>query len=46
MAEQVDTVVLGIGVGGDLIYAYPTFYRGVGEAVHNLGPHDVHTAMR
>jgi pyruvate/2-oxoglutarate dehydrogenase complex dihydrolipoamide dehydrogenase (E3) component len=29
-----------------LIYAYPTFYRGVGEAVHNLGPHDVHTAMR
>jgi len=29
-----------------LIYAYPTFYRGVGEAVRSLGPHDVHTAMR
>jgi pyruvate/2-oxoglutarate dehydrogenase complex dihydrolipoamide dehydrogenase (E3) component len=28
-----------------LIYAYPTFYRGAGEAVRNLGP-DVHTPMR
>jgi pyruvate/2-oxoglutarate dehydrogenase complex dihydrolipoamide dehydrogenase (E3) component len=28
-----------------LIYAYPTFYRGVGEAVRNLGP-DEHTPMR
>lgn len=28
-----------------LMYAYPTFYRGVGEAVMNLGPH-VHTPMR
>jgi pyruvate/2-oxoglutarate dehydrogenase complex dihydrolipoamide dehydrogenase (E3) component len=28
-----------------LIYAYPTFYRGVGEAVRKLGP-DVHTPMR
>jgi pyruvate/2-oxoglutarate dehydrogenase complex dihydrolipoamide dehydrogenase (E3) component len=28
-----------------LIYAYPTFYRGVGEAVRNLG-HDVHMPMR
>ncbi len=28
-----------------LIYAYPTFYRGVGEAVRKLGP-DLHTPMR
>jgi pyruvate/2-oxoglutarate dehydrogenase complex dihydrolipoamide dehydrogenase (E3) component len=28
-----------------LIYAYPTFYRGVGEAVQNLG-RDVHTPLR
>jgi pyruvate/2-oxoglutarate dehydrogenase complex dihydrolipoamide dehydrogenase (E3) component len=28
-----------------LIYAYPTFYRGSGEAVRKLGP-DVHTALR
>jgi len=28
-----------------LIYAYPTFYRGVGDAVRNLG-HDVHLPMR
>jgi pyruvate/2-oxoglutarate dehydrogenase complex dihydrolipoamide dehydrogenase (E3) component len=28
-----------------LIYAYPTFYRGAGEAVRNLG-RDVHTPMR
>ena len=28
-----------------LIYAYPTFYRGVGEAVRNLGAH-IHTAIR
>jgi pyruvate/2-oxoglutarate dehydrogenase complex dihydrolipoamide dehydrogenase (E3) component len=28
-----------------LIYAYPTFYRGSGEAVRKLGP-DVHTPMR
>jgi pyruvate/2-oxoglutarate dehydrogenase complex dihydrolipoamide dehydrogenase (E3) component len=28
-----------------LIYAYPTFYRGVGEAVRNLGP-DVHMPLR
>ena len=28
-----------------LIYAYPTFYRGVGEAVHNLG-RDIHTPLR
>jgi pyruvate/2-oxoglutarate dehydrogenase complex dihydrolipoamide dehydrogenase (E3) component len=28
-----------------LIYAYPTFYRGAGEAVRNLGP-DVHTPLR
>ncbi len=28
-----------------LIYAYPTFYRGSGEAVRNLGPH-VHTPLR
>jgi pyruvate/2-oxoglutarate dehydrogenase complex dihydrolipoamide dehydrogenase (E3) component len=28
-----------------LIYAYPTFYRGTGEAVRKLGP-DVHTPMR
>jgi pyruvate/2-oxoglutarate dehydrogenase complex dihydrolipoamide dehydrogenase (E3) component len=28
-----------------LIYAYPTFYRGVGEAVRKLGP-DVHAALR
>jgi pyruvate/2-oxoglutarate dehydrogenase complex dihydrolipoamide dehydrogenase (E3) component len=28
-----------------LIYAYPTFYRGAGEAVRKLGP-DVHTALR
>ena len=28
-----------------LIYAYPTFYRGAGEAVRKLGP-DVHTPMR
>ena len=27
-----------------LIYAFPTFYRGVGEAVRNLGPH-VRTPM-
>ncbi len=28
-----------------LIYAYPTFYRGSGEAVRKLGP-DLHTPMR
>jgi len=28
-----------------LIYAYPTFYRGAGEAVRKLGP-DVHSPMR
>jgi pyruvate/2-oxoglutarate dehydrogenase complex dihydrolipoamide dehydrogenase (E3) component len=28
-----------------LIYAYPTFYRGTGEAVRKLGP-DVHTPLR
>src|SRR5712691_1226949 len=28
-----------------LVYAYPTFYRGVGEAVRKLGP-DLHTPMR
>ena len=28
-----------------LIYAYPTFYRGAGEAVRKLGP-DVHLPMR
>src|SRR6267378_4344690 len=28
-----------------LIFAYPTFYRGSGEAVRKLGP-DVHTPMR
>jgi pyruvate/2-oxoglutarate dehydrogenase complex dihydrolipoamide dehydrogenase (E3) component len=28
-----------------LAYAYPTFYRGVGEAVRKLGP-DLHTPMR
>jgi pyruvate/2-oxoglutarate dehydrogenase complex dihydrolipoamide dehydrogenase (E3) component len=28
-----------------LIYAYPTFYRGTGEAVRKLGP-DPHTPMR
>jgi pyruvate/2-oxoglutarate dehydrogenase complex dihydrolipoamide dehydrogenase (E3) component len=28
-----------------LIYAYPTFYRGSGEAVRKLGP-DMHTPMR
>src|SRR6266446_863617 len=28
-----------------LIYAYPTFYRGSGEAVRKLGP-DVHSPMR
>jgi pyruvate/2-oxoglutarate dehydrogenase complex dihydrolipoamide dehydrogenase (E3) component len=28
-----------------LIYAYPTFYRGSGEAVRKLGP-DVHTSLR
>lgn len=28
-----------------LIYAYPTFYRGVGEAVRNLGP-DPHQPLR
>jgi pyruvate/2-oxoglutarate dehydrogenase complex dihydrolipoamide dehydrogenase (E3) component len=28
-----------------LIYAYPTFYRGVGEAVRNLGP-DFHHPLR
>ena len=28
-----------------LIYAYPTFYRGSGEAVRKLGP-DVHTPIR
>jgi pyruvate/2-oxoglutarate dehydrogenase complex dihydrolipoamide dehydrogenase (E3) component len=28
-----------------LIYAYPTFYRGIGEAVRRLGP-DLHTPMR
>ena len=28
-----------------LIYAYPTFYRGSGEAVRKLGP-DVHTPLR
>lgn len=28
-----------------LIYAYPTFYRGAGEAVRKLGP-DVHAPMR
>jgi pyruvate/2-oxoglutarate dehydrogenase complex dihydrolipoamide dehydrogenase (E3) component len=28
-----------------LIYAYPTFYRGTGEAVRKLGP-DVHLPMR
>ena len=28
-----------------LIYAYPTFYRGVGEAVRKLGP-DIHTSLR
>lgn len=28
-----------------LIYAYPTFYRGVGEAMRKLGP-DVHEPMR
>jgi len=28
-----------------LIYAYPTFYRGSGEAMRKLGP-DVHTPMR
>ena len=28
-----------------LIYAYPTFYRGVGEAVRNLGS-DVHMPLR
>ncbi|HEV3460826.1 MAG TPA: NAD(P)/FAD-dependent oxidoreductase [Candidatus Dormibacteraeota bacterium] len=28
-----------------LIYAYPTFYRGSGEAVRKLGP-DAHTPMR
>ena len=28
-----------------LVYAYPTFYRGSGEAVRKLGP-DVHTASR
>ena len=28
-----------------LIYAYPTFYRGVGEAVRNLGS-DIHTPLR
>ncbi|TME52346.1 MAG: NAD(P)/FAD-dependent oxidoreductase [Chloroflexi bacterium] len=28
-----------------LIYAYPTFYRGVGEAVRKLGP-DQHTPIR
>ena len=28
-----------------LIYAYPTFYRGVGEAVRNLGP-DAHLPLR
>ncbi len=28
-----------------LIYAYPTFYRGSGEAVRKLGP-EVHTPMR
>jgi pyruvate/2-oxoglutarate dehydrogenase complex dihydrolipoamide dehydrogenase (E3) component len=29
-----------------LIYAYPTFYRGVGEAVRNLGGDDVHMPIR
>jgi len=29
-----------------LIYAYPTFYRGVGEAVRKLGSDDVHMPMR
>jgi pyruvate/2-oxoglutarate dehydrogenase complex dihydrolipoamide dehydrogenase (E3) component len=29
-----------------LIYAYPTFYRGVGEAVRNLGTDDVHSPLR
>lgn len=28
-----------------LIYAYPTFYRGVGEAVRKLGP-DIHQPLR
>ena len=28
-----------------LIYAYPTFYRGVGEAIRNLGS-DVHMPLR
>jgi pyruvate/2-oxoglutarate dehydrogenase complex dihydrolipoamide dehydrogenase (E3) component len=28
-----------------LIYAYPTFYRGVGEAVRKLGP-DLHQSLR
>jgi pyruvate/2-oxoglutarate dehydrogenase complex dihydrolipoamide dehydrogenase (E3) component len=28
-----------------LIYAYPTFYRGAGEAVRKLGP-DIHTPLR
>ncbi|HET9848835.1 MAG TPA: NAD(P)/FAD-dependent oxidoreductase [Candidatus Dormibacteraeota bacterium] len=28
-----------------LIYAYPTFYRGVGEAIRNLGP-DAHMPLR
>jgi pyruvate/2-oxoglutarate dehydrogenase complex dihydrolipoamide dehydrogenase (E3) component len=28
-----------------LIYAYPTFYRGVGEAVRKLGP-DMHQPLR
>ena len=29
-----------------LIYAYPTFYRGVGEAVRSLGGDDVHMPIR
>lgn len=29
-----------------LVYAYPTFYRGIGEAVRNLGTDHVHTPMR
>jgi len=29
-----------------LIYAYPTFYRGVGEAVRKLGSDDVHMPIR
>ena len=29
-----------------LMYAFPTFYRGVGEAVHNLGTDHIHTPIR